>query len=67
MSLKHFHVFFIVLAVLCTLGFGAWALFASSELVGTWGRIGGVISILIGAGLVPYGMWFVKKSKRIII
>ncbi len=67
MSLKHFHVFFIVLAVLCTLGFGAWALFVPFEVVGAWGRAGGVLSVLIGAALVPYGIWFIKKSKGIII
>jgi len=26
-SLKAFHIFFVVLSVLCAMGFGAWALF----------------------------------------
>tara|TARA_R110002096_G_scaffold238581_10_gene430190 strand:+ start:10627 stop:10830 length:204 start_codon:yes stop_codon:yes gene_type:complete len=66
MSLKQFHVFFITLAVLCTFSFGVWALFAPSDIVGTWGRVGGFLSAAIGVALVPYGIWFVRKSKNII-
>lgn len=66
MSLKQFHIIFIILSILCTLGFAAWALMASSDLVGAWGRLGGVLSGAIGLGLIGYGVWFIQKSKAII-
>ncbi len=66
MGLKQFHVFFIALAILCMLGFGFWALGTSNDVVGFWGKVSGVVSTLIGFALIPYGVWFVRKSKSII-
>ncbi len=66
MGLKQFHIFFIGIAVLCTLCFGLWAVFTNSDAIGTWGRVGGLFSTAIGVALIPYGIWFVRKSKGII-
>ncbi len=66
MGLKHFHILFIILSVFITLAFGLWALFAPSDVINGWGRVGGAFSTLLGAGLVFYGIWFLKKSSRII-
>jgi hypothetical protein len=68
MSLKSFHVFFIVLAILCTLGFCAWVFWRpgveDSMALRTWGVTSGVI----GVGLALYGIWFVvRKSRKIIV
>lgn len=65
MSLKHFHVVFIILAILCTLGYGAWGIFTSGD-VGPLVRVSGWFSFILGIGLIFYGRWFIKKSKNII-
>lgn len=66
MNLKHFHVVFILLSILCTLGFAAWVFLAAGEMIGTWGKIGGAVSGLVGIALIFYGAWFLRKSKHII-
>ena len=65
MSLKTFHVFFVIVSVLCALGFGAWA-------VVDWTRTGrpGVLLLAILAfaaavALVWYGLWFLRKIKDV--
>jgi len=67
MDLKHFHYVFIAFAILCTCGFGLWALFTTAPVIGFWGRIGGAVSVVIGLGLVGYGIWFVRKARGIIV
>lgn len=64
MSLKHFHVLFIVFAAIFSLAFGAWALLGR-DLDGSV-RGMGVFSVVLGLALVGYGAWFIKKSKRVI-
>lgn len=63
MSLKAFHVFFIVVSSLLTLGFGVWAVRQYS--------VGGeAVNLALGIGslgstvvLLVYGVWFLKKLK----
>lgn len=65
MSLKVFHVFFIFLAVLCTLGFAAWAF--TAEDVGEASKGAGAVSAVLGIALTGYGYWFVtRKSPKLI-
>jgi hypothetical protein len=64
MSLKHFHVVFIVFAVLISFGFGAWALLANDQTTSI--RSLGMFSLVIGAALSAYGVWFFQKAKRVI-
>ena len=66
MSLKHFHIVFIVLAVLCSLGFGAWALLSEVGSASGVIRLTGWSSLVLGAGLAVYGFWFFRKSKQVI-
>ncbi len=60
MSLKIFHIFFIVLAI------------ALSALCATWAFVNQVeASFVIGCAtvafaLIVYGVWFVRKSRQII-
>ena len=63
MSLKAFHIFFIVVSTWLCAGFGVWALrdFTQS---GSW------LYLALGAGsflgsvlLVWYGIWFLRKLK----
>ena len=65
MSLKYFHILFIALSVLTTVGFGLWAILAHN-LPGGFRTMGG-ISIAAGATLLVYGVRFFKKAKSIII
>lgn len=66
MGLRYIHFIFIALAVLCTLVFGLWALFTSHPVLGGWGRLGGGASALLGVALAAYGIWFWRKSKRVL-
>lgn len=65
MSLKGFHVLFIILSVLCTLGFAAWCFLTPYEFPGV--RTTGYVSGALGVGLSLYGAWFVwKKAGKLI-
>ena len=56
MSLRAVHILFIVLSASLAFVFGAWSLRFYSTAVGA-------ASFVAGAGLVGYGVWFVKKTK----
>jgi hypothetical protein len=60
MSLKAFHVFFIVLSILLAAGCAVWS-FANGVSVAFGGGCAAV-----AAALMIYGMFFIKKAKRII-
>jgi hypothetical protein len=60
MSLKTFHIFFIILAILVTAGFAAWTF------VNQTGTGVGVFSGVCSVALVIYGIWFIRKSRHII-
>ena len=65
MGLKGFHVFFIVVAALTTLMFGAWALWDFGR-TGKGGTL--VLAVLAfgaAAALVFYGLWFLRKLKDV--
>jgi len=68
MSLKSFHVFFIVMVVLSCLSFGLYAFTrVGADRMGGL-QVMGIISLLCGCGLAVYGGWFVlKKSGRLIV
>lgn len=64
MSLKAFHVFFVSVSVLGALGFGAWAV-ADYQRTGKGSFvILAVLSFAAAAGLVFYGLWFLRKLKN---
>ena len=63
MSLKAFHIFFIVVSTALCVGFGIWATrdFAQS---GSWVNLAlGVGSFVGSILLVRYGVWFLRKLK----
>jgi hypothetical protein len=66
MSLKAFHIVFVVMSSLLCAGFGVWALHnaLSADGVGMdW--VYGVGSLLATVALVIYGVLFLKKLKHI--
>jgi len=64
MSLKHFHILFIFLAVLSAFGFGAFALLIE-DLPSFFPPMGWV-SVVGGVALVIYGVRFLQKAKNVI-
>lgn len=65
MSLKHFHILFIVLSVLTTILFGLWAILSKNLPSGF--KTMGSVSLVGGILLLIYGIRFLRKSKKIII
>jgi hypothetical protein len=61
MSLRGFHIFFISLVTLFSFGISA-AVFA----LGFDPRFGGLLSIF-GVVIAVYGVWFIRKSRKLIL
>ena len=57
MSLKWFHIVFIALSTLVSLGFGVWGMFNHYVVLG-------IASLAASAGLCVYGSYFFEKAKR---
>ena len=60
MSLKAFHIIFIVLSIVLSIGCAVWA-FANGPMLAF-----GSGSAVVAVALIIYGFAFVKKAKRII-
>lgn len=57
MSLKSFHIVFILASIGLSLGFGVWCLKTPGvERAYGWG------AFVLGGALVLYGFWFLKKA-----
>jgi hypothetical protein len=63
MSLKAFHVFFIVIAVLLCLGFGAWCLDSDYARGRPAYTVAGYASFVLGVLLVVFEIRFLRKFK----
>jgi hypothetical protein len=64
-SLKAFHIFFIVVSALMAFGVAAWALLSYTA-SGSFGYLAAAIgSVIAGAGLIFYGVKFLKKLKNV--
>ena len=67
MSLKVFHIVFIVFSTLLAIGLGLWCIWVNLvEGVPIYlaGAIGSFVSAII---LIVYGIWFYRKMKRLRI
>jgi hypothetical protein len=60
MSLKTFHIFFIALSIILSIGCAVWAFWNGIE------PAFGISSAVVAVVLIVYGGYFLKKSKRII-
>jgi hypothetical protein len=65
MSLKAFHIIFIIFSTLLAIGVGAWCLWVNL-VEGVSIYLGGAIAAFACAvALVTYGFWFYRKMKRL--
>lgn len=58
MSLKAFHLIFVTTLTMLSLGFTAWAFFAGKIIFG-------VLGLVTAALVLVYGVYFLKKLKKI--
>ncbi len=65
MSLKNFHIVFISLSILLAFGFGIWGINFYSVSDNTAQFSLGIISILVGVGLIIYGRKIYQRLKKI--
>lgn len=61
MSLKAFHILFIVLAILLAAGCAAWGFANGLDPAFGFTCAGLAVALLI------YGIWFLKKSRKLIL
>ena len=65
MSLKAFHVVFILASTLLSVGFGAWAVreFSTTREAANLVMAGG--AFVAGVALIWYSRWFLRKLKHV--
>jgi hypothetical protein len=67
MSLKGFHIVFVVFSTLLAVGIGAWCIWVDLVEGVPIYRTGAICSLLVAVALVVYGVWFYRKMKRLRI
>ena len=67
MSLKGFHIVFIVFSTLLALGAGVWCVWVDLVEGAPVYLAGAVGSFLAAIALIVYGVWFYRKMKRLNI
>lgn len=65
MSLKNFHIAFVIITVLFFGGLGAWCLLVDGLPRGI--QVMGWLSLACGVGMLIYGVRFFKKVKQLIL
>jgi hypothetical protein len=67
MSLKGFHIVFIMFSTLLALGIGAWCVWVDLVEGAPIYLAGAICSSVVAVALVVYGVWFYRKMKRLRI
>jgi hypothetical protein len=67
MSLKGFHIVFIIFSTLLAFGCAGYCLWVNFTVGEPVYRLGAICSGLAGIALVIYGVWFYQKMKRLRI
>lgn len=62
MSLRFFHLLFVLCAFVLTDMFGAWAIWRNERQPDVWYLVAGVLSFLIGFGIAGYAISFSQKA-----
>jgi hypothetical protein len=65
MSLKAFHLFFVTISILFSIGFGAWAIREYTRVSGTENLIMAIGAFVGAVILLVYGEWFLRKMEGI--
>jgi hypothetical protein len=65
MSLRGFHIVFIVFSTLLAIGTGVWCIWIDLMEGAPVFLVGAGFSFLAAFGLVVYGIWFYRKMKRL--
>lgn len=66
MSLKAFHLVFIIASILLAFGFAAWSLMNYRSPSGSASDLAiGLGSLAVGLGLIGYEIYFLKKLKNV--
>ncbi len=67
MSLKGFHIVFIIFSTLLALGIGAWCIWVNLVEGEPVYLAGAIFSFVTAVALIVYGVWFYRKMKRLRI
>jgi hypothetical protein len=67
MSLKAFHIVFIIFSTLLALGTGVWCLWVNLVVGAPIYVVGAIASFVVAVLLLVYGFWFYRKMKRLRI
>jgi hypothetical protein len=67
MSLKGFHIVFIIFSTLLALGIGAWCIWVNLVEGEPVYLAGAIFSFVAAVALMIYGVWFYRKMKRLHI
>ncbi len=67
MSLKVFHIVFIIFSTLLALGVGGWCIWVDLVEGAPIYLAGAIFSFISALALVVYGVWFYRKMKRLRI
>ena len=67
MSLKGFHIVFIIFSTLLALGIGAWCIWVNLVEGEPVYLAGAIFSYVAAVALMVYGVWFYRKMKRLRI
>ena len=62
MSLRVIHIFVILISILLAIFYGAWALNDHFNSKNNLNLYLGVLSFLVAGVLIPYLLWFIKKT-----
>ncbi|HEY2103568.1 MAG TPA: hypothetical protein VGH08_09985 [Chthoniobacterales bacterium] len=65
MSLKGFHIVFIIFSTLLALGTGVWCVWIDLTVGEPVYRTGAIVSFVVAIAFVVYGVWFYRKMKRL--
>jgi hypothetical protein len=65
MSLRGFHIVFIVFSTLLAVSVGFWCIWVDLVEGAPVFLAGAVCSFVVAVGLIIYGVWFYKKMKRL--
>jgi hypothetical protein len=65
MSLKGFHIVFIMFSTLLALGTGVWCVWVDLTVGEPVYRTGAIVSFVVAVAFVVYGVWFYRKMKQL--